>query len=69
MSKLPLKIRMFLAKSGMQCKVLAEKIQVTPQTITDWQNPDKTPKRLRRRIADNLVSVSGGYITLQDCGY
>ena len=61
MSKLIMKLRLFKAKKGIRNNTIAEAIDVTPQTITDWLSPKKTPKKVNRSTAEKLVEFSDNF--------
>lgn len=69
MSKLIMKLRLFKAKKGFRNNTIAAAIGVTPQTITDWLSPKKTPKKINISTAEKLIEFSDNFFSLKDLGH
>lgn len=69
MLKLPRKLRIFRAKTGLSNPEIAEKAGVCLQSIVNWMSNKRCPAQIDIHNAKRLVEITNGYVTLKDCGH
>ena len=69
MKRLPKKLRVFKASRRMKILDIAEKVGAKSQAVINWMSEERCPKKLLKKHADKLVELTGGAITLRDCGW
>lgn len=68
MKKVPKKLRIFRAKSGIKNPQISIETGACLQSVVNWASDERCPKIIEMHHAIALVKLTNGYITLKDCG-
>lgn len=67
--RLPAKLRMFKAHKRLKYVDFADYFTVSEQTIKNWCDERRCPKKLQFKHAQLMVKFSCHSITMKDCGH